>query len=149
MFYAVTPRLCVPALAPCVLVVESDPMASGAMLRMLTLAGFRTLAAATLAGAYEHLPFQPDAVLTDLTLPDGSGLDLIRRLRDRREPVAVGVVTDASTAALNAAAALRPDAIFPKPVDVTRVVDWLNDPTAPRIQGAVARSHRPKCREEL
>jgi CheY-like chemotaxis protein len=108
-------------------------MALGAMLRMLTLAGFRTLAAATLAGAYEHLTFQPDVVLTDLTLPDGSGLELIRRLRHRREPVAVGVVTDASTAALNAAAALRPDAIFPKPVDLTRVIDWLNDPTTARI----------------
>jgi CheY-like chemotaxis protein len=131
MFYAVTPRLCVPALAPCVLVVESEPLARGAMLRMLTLAGFRTLAA-----AYEHLPFQPDAVLTDLTLPDGSGLDLIRRLRDRREPVAVGVVTDGRTTALNAAAALRPDAIFPRPVDLTRVIDWLTDPTAPRIRGA-------------
>jgi CheY-like chemotaxis protein len=133
MFYAVTPRLGVPALAPCVLVVESEPTARCAMLRMLTLAGFRTLAAATLAAAYEHLPFQPDVVLTDLTLPDGSGLDLVRRLRHRREPVAIGVVTDASTAMLNAAAALRPDAIFAKPVDVTRVIDWLNDPTTTRI----------------
>lgn len=126
MLYAVTSRLCVPALAPCVLVVESDSSARGAMLRMLTLAGFRTLQASTLAGAYEHLTFQPDFVLTDLSLPDGSGLELIRRLRKRREPVAVGVVSDASTAMLNAAAALRPDAIFPKPVDLLRVVDWIH-----------------------
>ena len=83
MFYAVTPRLCVPALAPCVLVVESDPMASGAMLRMLTLAGFRTLAAATLAGAYEHLPWSAataDIWLHTYNINVVSGVRMIQRL---------------------------------------------------------------------
>src|SRR5207253_296284 len=55
MVYAVTPRLCVPSLARCVLVIEDDASARSALLRLLTVSGFRTLAAATLAGAYEQL----------------------------------------------------------------------------------------------
>ena len=125
MLYAVTPRLCVPSLAPCVLVVEDDATARTAMLRMLALAGYRTLAAATLASAYEHLPFQPDILLTDLTLPDGTGVSLIRRIRERGEPIRIGVVSGAEDALIAEASALRPDAIFRKPVDVAGLIDWL------------------------
>jgi CheY-like chemotaxis protein len=126
MFYAVTPRLCVPSLAPCVLVVEDDAATRNAMLRFLTLAGFRTLAAETLAGAYEHLPFQPDVVLTHLSLPDGTGVSLIRRIRQRGEPIMIGVVSgDADDSLVDEANSLRPDAIFRKPVDAPRLLEWL------------------------
>jgi DNA-binding response OmpR family regulator len=117
-----------------VLVVEDDATARSSMLRVLTLAGFRTLAASTLAGAYEHLPFQPDVVLTDLSLPDGNGTSLIRRIRDRKEPIAIGVVTGADDALLHVAASLQPDAIFRKPVDVPQLIAWLNDPVPRRRQ---------------
>jgi CheY-like chemotaxis protein len=95
------------------------------MLRVLTLVGFRTLAAATLAGAYEQLPFQPDIVLTDLSLPDGTGVSLIRRIRERGEPIRIGVVSGAEESLLAQANTLKPDALFRKPVDVPRLIEWL------------------------
>jgi DNA-binding response OmpR family regulator len=139
MFYAITPRLCVPSLAPCVLVVEDDAMARNAMIRILTLAGFRTLAAETLAGAYERLPFQPDVVLTDLSLPDGSGVSLIRRIRERGEPITIGVVSGAGDELIDEANSLRPDAIFRKPLDVSRLIEWLKTADTARVSSDVLR----------
>ncbi|HLF73424.1 MAG TPA: GAF domain-containing protein [Anaerolineales bacterium] len=66
----------------------------------------------SLRGALELLETEPDIdlVLTDLRLPDGSGLDLLKRIRERRSPPAVVLVTgqgdqEIAVAALKAGAA--------------------------------------------
>ncbi len=67
---------------------------------------------ATLAAAMERLtPDLPefDIVLTDLLLPDGSGLELLSRIRERDLPLAVVIITgsgdqDAAVAAIKAGA---------------------------------------------
>jgi PAS domain S-box-containing protein len=67
---------------------------------------------ATLAEAMERLtPDLPsfDIVLTDLLLPDGSGLELLSRIRERDLPLAVVIITgsgdqDAAVAAIKAGA---------------------------------------------
>jgi DNA-binding response OmpR family regulator len=129
MFYDKSPRLCVPALARRVLVVEDDASTRRAMLRLLTVCGFHPLAAATFAGACEQLTFQPDAVLTDLMLPDGCGLQFIRRIRQRDDAAAVGVITakddDKLLAEVRAAGA---DAVFRKPINLDALLPWLNAP---------------------
>jgi len=85
--------------------------------------GIRLEAVATVAEAIERLtrfegsPHDPpraaalqtprfDAVLTDLNLPDGSGLDILAHVRARRLPLAV-VVMSSSTEDDIAAGALR------------------------------------------
>jgi CheY-like chemotaxis protein len=93
MHFCASSWLCVPALAPRVLVIEDDDLVRQSLLRVLTLAGFQTLAARTVAGGCEQLALQPDVVLTGLTLPDGSGLDVVRRIRERHETVVVAVLT--------------------------------------------------------
>ena len=123
-----SPRHHVPQLAKRVLLVEDDAAIRGALLRLLTLAGFETLTASTLAGAFEHLAFRPDIVLTDLMLPDGSGLELLHRLRRRDEAVAVAVITAGDDHLVDAARACRPDAIFRKPFNVTDLMSWMDDP---------------------
>ena len=128
MFFAVSPRLCVPSLARRVLVVEDDQSTRGALLRLLTIGGFQTLVAATFAGGCEQLAFQPDVVLTDLMLPDGCGLELIRRIRQRDETAVVAVLTAGNDTLVAEAMALEPDALFRKPFDANALLAWLADP---------------------
>lgn len=68
--------------APIVLVVEDEPTLSEAVSRHLVQQGFAVSQAATVqaarAAAWEH---QPDVVLLDILLPDGSGYDLCVELR--------------------------------------------------------------------
>ncbi|MEW6583253.1 MAG: response regulator transcription factor [Actinomycetota bacterium] len=64
------------------LVVEDDPQVRSMVVRMLRYEGFEVTAAAdvsTALAAVRQAP--PDAVLLDLLLPDGDGIDLCRRLR--------------------------------------------------------------------
>lgn len=64
------------------LVVEDDPQVRSMVVRTLRYEGFEVISAtdvATAMAAVRHAP--PDAVLLDLLLPDGDGVDLCRRLR--------------------------------------------------------------------
>lgn len=48
----------------------------------LRLAGYRVLTALTIAGARQHLlQAEPDAIVLDILLPDGSGVDFCREIR--------------------------------------------------------------------
>jgi PAS domain S-box-containing protein len=73
---------------------------------------FRLIHAETISNALQILDLEPDIdlVLTDLRLPDGTGLDLLRDIRGRNTPPAVVLVTgqgdqEVAVAALKAGAA--------------------------------------------
>jgi DNA-binding response OmpR family regulator len=64
------------------LLVEDDPVVRGFLADNLTADGYELLVADTLRDALRALEYQrPDLAVIDLKLPDGSGLDLIRRVR--------------------------------------------------------------------
>ena len=66
----------------CVVVVEDDPQARFALERLLTMSGFQVYSAAGVGEAMEIVRAHGcDLLISDLQLPDGSGLDLMRRLR--------------------------------------------------------------------
>lgn len=68
--------------AATILVVEDDPATRGYLIDNLTADGFSVLAAGALAEGRQLLETgYPDVVLADVTLPDGSGLELVRRVR--------------------------------------------------------------------
>ncbi len=73
-----------------ILVVEDEFAVRELIAFHLTRAGFRVTEADTLAGADPHLG-SADAVVLDWMLPDGSGIDWLRRLRESpkgdRQPV--------------------------------------------------------------
>ena len=74
-----------------VLVVEDERRMRRFLWEALSDQGFRVAEAVTVAQA-ERMAVEkrPVAILLDLTLPDGDGLDLLRRLRERsRTPVIV------------------------------------------------------------
>ncbi len=77
-----------------ILLVEDDPTLGDVMTRSLRDAGHRVDHAATLADARHLWRVQPfDAVLLDLTLPDGSGLTALREARQRKDRTPVLVLT--------------------------------------------------------
>ncbi len=73
-----------------ILVVEDEPAVRELLAFHLAQAGFRVSEAATLAEAWEQVD-EADVVVLDWMLPDGSGIDWLRRLRARpkgeRQPV--------------------------------------------------------------
>ncbi len=68
--------------APGVLVIEDDDTIAGFLADNLACDGHTVHRAGTLDAGWARLrAHQPDLVLLDLTLPDGSGLDLLQRVR--------------------------------------------------------------------
>jgi CheY-like chemotaxis protein len=66
-----------------VLLVEDDVVTSRLMAELLFGAGYSVRTANSFAEALEVAPAGFDLVVSDLGLPDGSGLDLMGLLRDR------------------------------------------------------------------
>src|SRR5947209_3904006 len=104
-------------------------MVLDAVAGILTLRGYEVLRARTLADARNQMIWQPDFVLTALTMPDGSGLDLIRRLRRRQDQAVIGLVVHPHEPTGKEVALLHPDAIFDHPVAAKEVLAWLLDAT--------------------
>jgi two-component system KDP operon response regulator KdpE len=65
-----------------VLIVEDEPRIARALGALLRVDGHEPEHASSVAQALEAALLRPDAVLLDLLLPDGSGLEFCRRLRE-------------------------------------------------------------------
>lgn len=77
-----------------VLIVEDNDIVSSALRVLFEQTGRRVSVAATVAGAIRVAAAdQPDLVLLDLTLPDGSGLDAVPALRSGENPPIVIALT--------------------------------------------------------
>ena len=110
-----------PALsAPRILVIDDEPDLRTLYELTLLRQGYRVEAAADLLQAREHLKAQRfDAVITDMRLPDGLGLELLRDLAAQHRPERCVVIT-AHGSAENAVEALKAGAFdyLTKPVDL-------------------------------
>ena len=70
-----------------VLIVEDDATLTHALARNLTARGYATLTADSVAAALAALRARtPGVVLLDIDLPDGSGWEVVRALRDNGHP---------------------------------------------------------------
>ena len=109
-----------------VLIVEDDALSSMALHRLVASLGYEVVVAGTLEEAERRLPWAGCVVL-DLHLPDGNGIDLLRRVRRGRRPVRVAVTTGSAGEGLLAEVkSLRPDALFIKPFHPPDLFDWLD-----------------------
>lgn len=78
---------------PLVLVVEDDEGTRNALVALLELGGYRTVATALGVEAVRVAPeLRPDVVLLDLLLPQSSGLDTLRLLREGKATAAIPVI---------------------------------------------------------
>jgi len=109
-----------------VLIVEDDPPARIATHFLCLRLGFETASAATLAEAVPLLAPPPDVMLLDLMLPDGNGLELLRRVREWGMNTRVVVATGAyDWQLLEQVKALRPHFVLLKPLNWEVVRHWL------------------------
>jgi DNA-binding NtrC family response regulator len=110
------------------LIVEDDPACASLLLRILEMVGHAGEIAATVSEAIDKLEGGAECVLLDLDLPDGTGVEVLHEIRRRNLPVRVAIVTAGTDAELaRAAMELKPDAFFQKPLDVSRVTNWLRE----------------------
>ena len=109
------------------LLIEDDPDTCEALCRILRHRGFQIDCAQSVTEAMEKLKAAPDCMVLDLMLPDGSGLQVLRHVRESGLPVRIAVATGAGdTDLMSDAILLRPDAFFTKPIDATELVSWLS-----------------------
>ena len=109
-----------PSSAIQVLVVDDEPDLRTLYELTLLREGYRVDAAGTLAEAWSLLEERRfDAVITDMRLPDGLGLDLLKRMGAQQRPERCIVMT-AYGSAENAVEALKAGAFdyLTKPVDL-------------------------------
>lgn len=113
-----------------VLIVEDDAQASYTLEQAINQHPlFKVIAAAeTLAEAQMHLQHEPDLVLLDITLPDGSGMALLRDIRQRDITTSV-IMTTAERESSTVAQAIQYGVIdyLVKPLRLSRVHQALND----------------------
>jgi two-component system OmpR family response regulator len=107
-----------------ILLLEDEPGLGRSVQEHLTMCGYQVAWARSVADATERLAGgNPDLLLLDLRLPDGSGLDFLRAMRGRgdRRPVIILTARDQITdriAGLNAGA----DDYLVKPFDLAELV---------------------------
>lgn len=106
-----------PLLGNTMLIVEDSRFASEALRLMSVRSGARIRRADSLAAARRHLRvYRPTAVIIDLGLPDGSGLDLIADLAAQLPRIDVILATSGDEALAEAAHAAGADGFLAKPL---------------------------------
>lgn len=106
-----------------VLLVEDEPAAAALLTAILEHEGLKADTAGTLKEAREALadPGRFGAIVLDLRLPDGDGMDLVRFLREQPETRGIPVVVVSADAARGRDPAVR----------TLEVVDWMEKPVDP------------------
>jgi CheY-like chemotaxis protein len=106
-----------------VLVVDDDGDTAFILARMLIHEGAQVKWAATVAEACDLIEaFRPNLILSDLSMPEEDGFDLIRKFRKGEVPGATGFVPAIAVSAYSSPAAMQRSfeegyqAFFPKPV---------------------------------
>ena len=118
---------------PLILVIDDDSALRRICLDLLSARGYRSFGAATVGeGLREFADRHPGAVLLDLKLPDGTGLDVLRELQ-RLSPLTPVVVVSGQGNVSDAVEAMRLGAAeyLEKPVASERLYEVLERVLAP------------------
>lgn len=109
-----------------ILVIDDEPAVATALVRSFRAAGHAVATAGTAAeGAARYWADRPDLVLLDFRLPDGSGFDVLDRVRDA-EPVVI-VMTGYADVALAVEAMQRgAENFLTKPLDGAHLAAAVN-----------------------
>ncbi len=125
-----------------VLLVEDSRLASEAVRLLCLRSGARIRRADTLKAAHRHLAtYRPAAVIVDMGLPDGSGVELIRLLTALPQPPAI-LATSGDDAVETAALAAGANGFLPKPVESLATFQTA-------ILSALPAAQRPRGPREL
>jgi len=120
---------------PNILIVEDEATFRAVIARNLKARGHQIREAETAAEALSQLvQEEPDLLLLDINLPDRSGWDVLRELRERGMQVATVIVSAVrlSPARLEE---FRPVAYLPKPFPLDALLRLVEDSQSPREDG--------------
>lgn len=107
---------------PHVLIVDDEPNTRAALAEIVAAEGFTTAVAGDLREARIQIVRQaPDAVLTDLKLPDGSGMDLFQDLDPKLSVEVILITGHASVESAVAALRLGAADYLVKPINIQRL----------------------------
>jgi DNA-binding response OmpR family regulator len=109
-----------------VLMIDDDLALASLLARFLQKYGFKLLAAGTAKeGLKEIERAKPEAVLLDINLPEASGLDLCREIRDRSPVPIIMISSLADTADRVLGLQVGADSYLPKPFEPRELVAHL------------------------
>lgn len=111
-----------------VLVVEDNKQTRIPLTATLEAAGYRVLFASNMQAARTYLTSQPDfrAVVIDVYLPDGNGLDLVQEALAQHPTLKVLVISgDHSESIAAAARSLGAEAVLHKPLNYANLIRTL------------------------
>jgi DNA-binding response OmpR family regulator len=110
------------------LLVEDDEKTNRVMILLLRRLGIKVQTARKLLPALEALSRLPDVVVLDLPLLSGGGDQVLKMIRDTGLRCRVAVImSETEREMASEIAPLRPDAIFPKPLNFEAFGEWLCD----------------------
>ncbi|MDB5324188.1 MAG: putative Response regulator, CheY-like [Phycisphaerales bacterium] len=114
-----------PRAAQGILIVEDDPIARDALVKVLTLLGYYTVSVATVAEGMVKLDGQHFAII-DMNLPDGVGTHILERIRAENRPIRVAIMSgSADEAIVEEAKRFAPELILSKPINLAAVLTWV------------------------
>src|SRR5579863_555962 len=117
-----------------ILIVDDERDLVDAYVRLLERAGHRCVGAFSGHEAIELIDADtPDLVLTDLSLPDSNGIDVVRHARAKSERLPIIVMSGANTRGMNEAArAAGATVCLLKPVSIAELKRVIGDALATR-----------------
>jgi DNA-binding response OmpR family regulator len=108
------------------LLVEDDWPTHNALRKILGKLGWDVQSAMTVSGGLSLLAQNPEAVILDLMLPDGDGMDVLRKVRTDHLAIRVAVTTGVEDRTrLDEVRSLKPDALLRKPLDLNDLLRVL------------------------
>lgn len=111
-----------------ILVVDDDPMTARFLQIFLNQEGYEVCTAGTCFEAKRVADREkPKVVITDLSLPDGLGTELVHHLKDRRPIIAISVSGYSASQFEGSVEKSIFDAEFSKPLDATSLLSYLNE----------------------
>ena len=133
-----------------VLLVEDDRLVANALRLLLARADYEVHIATDVHEALPAFASQPiDVVVTDLLMPGGTGLDLLREI-EQRDPKMPVIIITADHSVQAAAAAVREHAFdyLTKPVKRERLLDTVARAVKARRQTQIQQHEQERLREE-
>lgn len=112
-----------------IMIVDDDPYAANTLSAALAAEGFDPFVVETVGAALIRLELGllPQVVILDLQMPDASGALVLGRIRrdNLAIKVAIAMALPDPGASLDVSRN-APDVVFHKPVDLPKLVEWLN-----------------------
>lgn len=113
-----------------VLVVEDDDASREALRRAFHHRGWLVSVASTVTEGMAKLSPPPHCIILDLTLPDGKGEEILRKIHEEKLPTRVAVCTGTSDPVRIALVkGMDPLGLFQKPLDFDEVFAACDDDT--------------------